>query len=186
MNLFRFLGLLVAVAGAAVLGSWGFQQIGWIGLAAGVLIGLALGPIAGIAVAVFAFAIIIWPERMQQRRSLRQFFGRYWARDRSAAWQALATRVTVGDTVSGKVVASYYYGVFVDAGHGFPARLAVRYSKNRSAGPQPIVGDVVSASVRELDASERFIELTQMTQESASGKQPSNNGMQPTPASGRG
>jgi hypothetical protein len=186
LNLFGFLGLLVAVAGAVVCGAWGFQQFGWIGLAAGVLIGLALGAIAGIALTALAFFIIIWPERMQQHRGLRRFFGRYWARDHSAAWQALATKLTVGDTVSGKVVASYYYGVFVDSGHGFPALLAVRYSMNGSAGPQPVVGDVVSASVRELDASERFIELTQVSPKSDSGEHPSNNGMQPTPASGRG
>lgn len=186
MNLFQFFGLLVAVAGAAVCGAWGFQQFGWIGVAAGVVIGLVVGPIAGIALTVLLFFILIWPERIQQHRDLRQSFGRYWARDRSAAWQALATGLSVGDTVSGKVVASYYYGVFVDSGHGFPARLAVRYSKNGSAGPQPAVGDVVSASVRELDASERFIELTQISQENDSGKQPSNSGMQPAPASGRG
>jgi hypothetical protein len=186
LNLFGFLGLLVAVAGAVVCGAWGFQQFGWIGLAAGVLIGLALGPIAGIALTALAFFIIIWPERMQQHRGLRRFFGRYWARNRISEWQALTTRLSAGNTVSGKVVASYYYGVFVDTGHGFPARLAVRYSKNGSDGPKPVVGDMLSAGVREFDDSERFIELTQVSPKSDSGEQPSNNGMQPTPASGRG
>ena len=145
-----------------VCGAWGYQQFGWVGLAGGVLIGLALGPIAGIALTALAFFIVIWPERMQQHRGLRRFFGRYWARKRISEWQALATKLTVGDTVSGKVVASYYYGVFVDTGHGFPALLAVRYFSNGSVGPKPVIGDVLSASVIELDASDRFIKLSQL------------------------
>jgi len=178
--------LLYAVVGAGVCGAWGYAEFGWIGLAGGVLIGLAGGWVGGNATAALVFFIGIWLERMQQHRDMRQFFGRYWARNRTSEWQALTTRLSVGDPVSGKVVAGYYYGVFVDTRHGFPARLAVRHSKSGIGGPQPVVGDVVSASVREFDASERFIDLTQVSPKSDSGEQPSNHGMQPTPASGRG
>lgn len=146
-------------------GTWGYDQFGWIGLAGGVLIGLPIGWVGGIAIAALMFFILIWPERMQQHRDMRQFFGRYWARNRISEWQTLTTKLSVGETVSGKVVASYYYGVFVDTGHSFPARLAVRFSGSGIDGPRQIVGDMVSASVREFDASERFIELTQVSQE---------------------
>ena len=186
MNLFGCFGLLTAAMGAVVCGTWGYAQFGWIGLAGGVLIGLPIGWVGGHAITALVFFILIWLERMQQHRDMRQFFGRYWARNRTSEWQALTTKLSVGDAVSGKVVASYYYGVFVDTGHGFPARLAVHFSRSGIDGPQPTVGDMVSASVREFDASERFIELTQISQENDSGEHPSNNGMQPTPASGRG
>ena len=167
-------------------GKWGYAQFGWIGLAGGVFIGIAAGLTAPIAATALAFFVGIWPQRMQQHRDLRQFFGRYWARSRASEWQTLMTRLSVGGTVSGEVVASYYYGIFVDTGHGFPARLAVLNSKSGIDGPQPALGDVVSASVREFDAWERFIELTQVSPKSDSGGQPPNHGMQPPPVSGRG
>lgn len=162
MNLFEFFGVLVAALGAVLCGAWGYELYGWIGLAGGVLIGLVVGRIAGIALSTLVFLILIWPERMQQRRGLRRFFGRYWTRERLSEWQDLATKLTAGDTVSGKVVAGYYCGVFVDTGHGFPALLAVRYFGSGGDGPKPVVGDQLSARVIRLDASDRFIELSQL------------------------
>lgn len=163
MNLFEFFGLLAAILGAMLCGAWGYQQYGWAGLAGGVLIGLMIGRIAGIAVSTLVFLILIWPERLQQRRGLRRFFGRYWSRKRLSEWQSLATRLAAGDSVSGKVVASYYYGVYVDTGHGFPALLAVRYFGG-GGGAKPVVGDELSASVIGFDASDRFIKLSQLAE----------------------
>ena len=162
MNLFEFSGLLVAILGAMLCGAWGYQLFGWAGLAGGVLIGLVIGRIAGVVMSALAFLILFWPERMQQRRCLRRFFGRYWSRDQSEAWQSLPVKLAVGDNVSGKVVASYYYGVFVDTGHGFPALLAVRYFGDGGEGSRPAVGETLSAGVIELDGSDRFIMLSQL------------------------
>jgi hypothetical protein len=162
MTLFEFFGVLVAILGAMLCGAWGYQQFGWAGLAGGALIGLVIGRMAGVALSALMFLIMTWPERMQQRRDLRRFFGRYWSRKRLPEWQALETKLAVGDSVSGKVVASYYYGVYVDTGHGFPALLAVRYFGSGGEGPEPVVGDVLTGSVIELDASNRFIKLSQL------------------------
>jgi len=164
LNLFEFFGLLVAILGAMLCGAWGYQQFGWTGLAGGVLIGLVAGRIAGVIFSTLVFLMLIWPERMQQHLGLRRYFGRYWSRKRLSEWQALATKLTVGDTVSGTVVASYHYGVYVDTGHGFPAILYVRYFGSGGDGPQPVVGDVLSARVIGLDASDRFIKLSRLAE----------------------
>jgi len=162
MNLFEFFGVMLAILGAILCGAWGYQQFGWAGLAGGVLIGLVIGRIAGVAVSTLVFLILIWPERLRQRRVLSRFFGRYWSRKRLTEWQDLATRLAVGDSVSGKVVAGYYYGVFVDTGHGFPALLAIRFMGSNGEGPRPVVGDVLSATIIRLDESDRFIKLSQL------------------------
>jgi hypothetical protein len=93
---------------------------------------------------------------------LQAAFGRYWSRRRTAAWRQLKARLPVGELVTGKVVACYYHGSFLDTGHGFPARLGVIWSQAGVEGPRPSLGDTVSGRVRGFELGDRVIELTQL------------------------
>jgi len=161
MNLFEFSGCLCSLGGAAAGGSIGFSRLGWIGAIIGVLAGFIAGWLGGVGLVSAGFSIGITKERLQQHRDLREAFGRYWSKDRSTEWDELMTELSPGNSVSGKVVRQYYHGVFVDIGRGFPALLSKLRSEHGISDPQPSIGDTVSASIKEFNTKERYMELTQ-------------------------
>ena len=167
MNIFEFAGCAVGLTGALVGGVVGHSLFGWLGAAIGVPVGGIGGWVAGAGGVGMCFAIGIFKERLEQHHRLRKHFGRYWARDRAADWEALVGRLTPGQGLAGKVLSQFYYGVFVDTGHGFPALLMIGDSKDGIQAPQATVGTSVSARVLRHDDRERFIELTQKDDASA-------------------
>ena len=80
--------------------------------------------------------------------------------EKSCKWTEVREGIEVGDEVVGKVVAKYYYGVFVDIGCGFPALLTRLYWNEAMQTANPDVGAEVKARVREVDDSNRYFNLT--------------------------
>lgn len=167
MNLFEFAGCAVGVVGALAGGVVGHSLFGWLGAAIGVSVGTIGGWVAGAGVVDICFAIGILKERLEQHHRLRKHFGRFWARDRASEWKTLVEHLPAGQELAGKVVSQFYYGVFVDTGHGFPALLKIGDSKYGIHAPQAAVGCYLSARVLSHDDRERFIELTQKDDASA-------------------
>jgi hypothetical protein len=161
LNLFQLAGLLTAIASVIWCARWGFSRHGWAGIFLGVP-GAMVGGIAGIAAVALLFFTGCWLERCRHHRGLQASFGRYWSRRRAVAWRELKAKLGVGDAVSGRVVACYYHGSFIDTGHGFPARLGVIWSRSGVEGPRPSIGDTVAARVRGFELGDRVIELTQL------------------------
>jgi hypothetical protein len=161
VQLFSLFIFLLVVAAAVLFGRLGYADYGWLGLVGGAFAGILGGAIAGTGVFYLVFFLACLPERLRHRRALRPHFGRYWALGRTREWRKLKKNLAVGDAASGTVVASFYHGVFIDTGHGFPARLAVIFSENGIDGPQPPIGATVSAWVFNFELFDRVIELTQ-------------------------
>jgi hypothetical protein len=112
------------------------------------------------------------PEAFQVKVSddLRQFFGDYLSEKNDEDWEGLKSVLRPGESVSGKVVARYRFGVFVDLCVGFPALLEViqferaRVFRYTSLDTYPAVGSKVRATVVWFDDGERQIKLTQLPQ----------------------
>jgi ribosomal protein S1 len=73
--------------------------------------------------------------------------------------------VEIGESVTGKVVAKRYYGVFLDIGRGFPALLAKSNYDEATRSRQPAKGERIEARVKEIDDLNRFFVLTQRNDE---------------------
>ena len=148
--------LLFALAGGALGASW----FGLLGALIGVPSGLVAGWLAGWYFVEANFSLGIWREVRERRRALRPFFGDYWRPERRTDWDAVSTRLRVGDELTGRVVAHFYYGVALDAGLGFPAILTkLRYQAPFSENPP--LGAEVAARIDEIKLATREIHLTQ-------------------------
>ncbi len=185
MNLFEMTGCAAGTVGAFVGGVVGHSLFGWLGAIGGVPIGAIGGWVIGVGVVAIGFFIGIVTERIDQRQRLRKQFGRYWARNRAKEWEVLVERLTPGHSLTGKVIRQFYYGVFIDTGHGFPALLKIGDSKDGIHVPQATVGVHVSAKVLGHDDKDRFIELTQRedasTKETAQRTEGDTDGRTPRP-----
>ena len=146
------------LAGAFV----GYSQFGAWGAIVAVPLGAIGGLVTGVGIVGAGFFVMITKERIDQRRRLRPVFGRYWSRDRTKDWESLVKGLESGLVLKGNVVCQFYYGVFVDTGHGFPALLQIGDSAGGIHAPQAATGASISARVRGFGFdNERFIELTQ-------------------------
>jgi uncharacterized protein YcfJ len=161
MTLFEFSGCAGGIVGALAGGFVGYSLFGAVGAIVGVPIGAIGGWLAGIGVVGAAFFVGITKERIEQHRRMRTIFGRYWSRDRTKDWESLVKGLESGLVLEGNVVCQFYYGVFVDTGHGFPALLRIGDSRGEIHAPQAAIGASLSARVRGYLDRERFIELTQ-------------------------
>ena len=161
MNIFELAGCAGGAVGAFVGGMVGNSLFGTLGAIGGVPVGAIAGIVVGVGGVGLCCFVGIAKERIEQHRALRPTFGKYWAREREAEWQSLTKSLTLGQELSGKVVSQFYYGVFIDTGHDFPAHLAIGYSEGGINAPQAAVGASVSAKFLRCDDATRFIELAQ-------------------------
>src|SRR5690606_15167315 len=77
------------------------------------------------------------------------------------AWEQAKHDLSIGQTVTGNVVAQEYWGVFLDIGVGFPVQFARLYWNEAVRSREPQLGDTISARVFECDDANRCIRLTQ-------------------------
>jgi len=161
MTLFERSGCAAGIIGALAGGFVGYSLFGGLGAMVGVPIGAIGGWVAGIGVVGGFFFVAITKERIEQHRKLRTIFGRYWSRDRSKDWESLVKGLESGLVLEGNVVCQFYYGVFVDTGHGFPALLRIGDCRGGIHAPQAAIGASISARVCGYLDGEQLIELTQ-------------------------
>ena len=99
---------------------------------------------------------------------LEERFGDYLSADRAEAWATVKSRLVIGETVEGVVVARFPFGVFIDLGVGFPALLEVIQFERAQQRPYrqlddyPAVGTTVSARVVAFNDRNRQVGLTQL------------------------
>ena len=93
-------------------------------------------------------------------------FGDHLSPAKAGEWAAVRTKVGVGESVRGRVIARRPFGVFVDIGVGFPALLEViQFEDSRerrySFEDYPAVGDTITARVVGFTDHNREVHLTQ-------------------------
>ena len=157
MNLMEASGGVSGVVCSITSAINGFKLYGLIGLILGIPIGFIVGYLLGFALVVLGFFIAIQKEKIAQHWNLKGVFGKYWSKSKKEEWDLLSSEIECGEKVSGQVVSIFYYGVFINTNHGFPALLKCAYREDEELK----VGDEVEGYIRDLDCSERFIELTQ-------------------------
>ena len=164
MTLIELSGVFFAFIGAVLGAFWGFSSAGLLGLAVGLVIGCLCGLVFGTALVLLFGYFGGMRERLEQRKTLRSRFGAYWRRSKLQEWRSMKESLTPSTQVEGVVVATKYYGVFLDIGVGFPALLS--WSKMAADTVQepskcPSLEQSVKAWVQEFNESGRFVELTQ-------------------------
>jgi ribosomal protein S1 len=98
---------------------------------------------------------------------LKERFGDYLSADRADDWETVKSRLVIGATVAGTVVARFPFGVFIDLGVGFPALLEViQFERTgqrpfRNVDDYPAIGTTVSARLVEFNDRNRQVALTQ-------------------------
>lgn len=153
-------GCIFASAFAFVGGWAGWTALGLFGAVAGVPLGCVVGWIAGWFLVEASSRHSIWMEIRSRRRTLRDHFGEYWRPERQTDWDRAVQNLHEGDTLTGHVVAHFYYGVVLDVGNGFPALLTkLRFAEPFSENP-PLGAEIV-ARIDEIKAANREIHLTQ-------------------------
>ena len=96
---------------------------------------------------------------------MRSRFGAFWRAEDAGKWADAKARSADGETVTGVVVAKYYYGVFLDIGRGFPALLTKVYWDDATRTSDPGVGTELEAHVMRIDDKDRYIVLAQVEYE---------------------
>ncbi len=165
MTLAELMGFLGAIAGAIIFSIIGHAYFGWAGTILGGVGGLIAGGIAGFGFIELDSRISVAMERRSQRWLLKKHFWRYWADTEAETWDYVKGGVEIGESVTGKVVARRYYGVFLDIGRGFPALLTKLNSDEATRSREPATGEKIEAQVKEIDDQKRFFVLTQRTDE---------------------
>ncbi|MEN6626377.1 MAG: hypothetical protein ABFD69_09140 [Candidatus Sumerlaeia bacterium] len=159
------MAFLIGVLIAIEFGMYGAKHSGWTGAVAGGVIGFLGGFFFGyIAWMLFTSVLEILTDpiyRMMERRRFKKFFGTYGDSAHAEMWNALKEKILVGDDVTGKVIDQIYYGVFLDIGAGFPARLTRSDSNDSIRDNQPPIGETVSACIKDYDDRTRMIHLRQ-------------------------
>ena len=94
-------------------------------------------------------------------------FGDHLSPSKAGEWAAVRTRLGVGESVRGRVIARRPFGVFVDIGVGFPALLEViQFASARerrySFEDYPAVGETITAPVVAFNDPNRQVTLTQL------------------------
>jgi ribosomal protein S1 len=99
---------------------------------------------------------------------LGRAFGSYLEPETETAWELVKTRLHAGSRVSGKVVARYIFGIFLDIGVGFPALLEIiQFNPPLKRRPvvledYPAVGSTIIARVVAFSDRNRQVGLTQL------------------------
>jgi ribosomal protein S1 len=94
-------------------------------------------------------------------------FGNYLESEREADWELVKSRLHAGSRLSGKVVARYIFGIFLDIGVGFPALLEIiQFNPPLKRRPvvledYPAVGSMIDARVVAFNDRNRQVGLTQ-------------------------
>src|SRR5207253_7799096 len=99
-------------------------------------------------------------------------FPDYHVRERDPAWEVLKRKLTVGQIVSGTVVARAEFGVFIDLGFEFPGQLDIIVMAGLTpdrcqAGDWCPVGSPVTATIGCFDDRNHQIKLWQVLPRSA-------------------
>jgi ribosomal protein S1 len=94
-------------------------------------------------------------------------FGDHLSPAKAVEWAAVPTRLGVGDSVRGRVIARRPFGVFVDIGVGFPALLEVMQfedarQRRYNLDGYPAVGETIIARVLAFTEHNRQVRLTQL------------------------
>ena len=160
MTLIELMTFVGAIAGAILGSRLGHSHFGTMGMVLGGIIGLIVGAIVACSGIELIEKLGIELERRRQRRDLTKIFGKFWLPEKSCKWNEEKRNVEIGEQVVGKVVAKYYYGVFIDIGRGFPALLTKLYWNEAMQTVDPDIGAQVKASVREVDTRNRYFNLT--------------------------
>lgn len=101
------------------------------------------------------------------QHELAQIFPGYLTAESSEAWERLKVELLPGSQVSGRVVARYIFGLFVDVGVSFPALLPVTHfhpsPKTRPVTIEeyPEIGSTIEGRVVSFNDRTRQIGLTQ-------------------------
>jgi hypothetical protein len=162
MGIYDLMGCLIGTIAAwagAVAGAALFGLLGGIGFG---VVGFFLGFMGGNLLVAACSQIGIVAERREVRRDLVPHFGTYWTKETTDEWQQVRGELEPGDTVAGAVVAKYYYGVYLDVGLPFPARLTKLYWDDAMADSDPGIGARVTARVHMFDDRDHEIELAQV------------------------
>jgi ribosomal protein S1 len=110
-----------------------------------------------------------WGSEMSGESGFASHFGDYLAEGRKGDWERIKSQFSVGERVTGKVVARYPFGVFLDLGVGFPALILVPDFEGACERPYtsmdmyPAVGATVSGSLLLFEDRLRQIRLIQRT-----------------------
>ena len=123
--------------------------------------GLIAGRYGGPLLVFAVFAPTLWLERRRTRHVYRRHFGDYRDASRRSDWEALKSKLQVGDMHSGRVVEVLDHDRVIDLGLGFPARLPGYASIAKTRLEISNEGTQVAAAVRCFDERERLIELRQ-------------------------
>ena len=159
MNLMEVGSFFGGLGGAISVATYGFDLYGWVGLVLGIPIGYIIGFFISVFIIFSLFFMGIVKERLHQRWKLKSTFGRYWSRNKKEKWHQLSSNIICSEKVDGKVICKFYYGVFLNTNHGFPALLN---SYNMTDDMDTIkIGDRMSVFIKSLDYSESFIVLSQ-------------------------
>ena len=97
-----------------------------------------------------------------------RLFGDHLSPEKERDWAAARSRLVVGKSVNGRVIARRLFGVFVDVGVGFPALLPViQFEDARQRcynfEDYPAIGELIKARVVGFDDQNRQVGLTQLS-----------------------
>jgi ribosomal protein S1 len=104
---------------------------------------------------------------MSTNDDLGRAFGNYLEPEKAADWELAKARLHAGSRVSGKVVARYIFGIFLDIGVDFPALLEIiQFNPPLKRRPvvledYPAVGSMIDARVVAFNDRNRQVGLTQ-------------------------
>ncbi len=179
ITLFELLGFLGALAGLIGGATFGASEYGLLGGVVGAAVGVFAGCFSGVLIVAIPFGIGILWEREVQRFWLRRRFGRYFSRRAKPRWEALKESLQIGQSLSGLVVAEFYYGAILDVELKFPALLGKLWMKDEETVKKgerveayvsgfSDFGRVIEVSQRDPEESKCFAELMKAATESKS------------------
>ena len=159
MNLMELAGAIGGITGAIKSASVGFSLYGWVGLILGIPIGFIGGVIISVSLVFLVFFILIQKEKVHQRLKLKGTFGKYWSSNKKEKWIELSSNIVCNEQVEGRVICKFYYGVYIDTNHGFPALLNTYQMIDDI--DKINIGDTLLVFIKCLDNNECFIEVSQ-------------------------
>ena len=159
MSIMEIVSGVGGIIGAIGISIAGFDSYGWIGLILGIPIGFIGGSIFALLLIFLLYFMLIVKEKLQQRWKLKGTFGKYWSRSRTEQWKQLSSNLICNEKVEGKVICKFYYGVFINTEHGFPALLKCYQMTDDIE--EINIGDTLYVFIKGLDDSGKFIEVSQ-------------------------
>ena len=147
------------IIGAIGISIVGFDLYGWIGLILGIPIGYIGGFIFALLLIFLLYFMGIVKEKLHQHWKLKGTFGKYWSRTKKEQWSQLSSNINCHEKVKGEVICKFYYGVFINTDHGFPALLKCYQMTDDIEKIN--IGDTLYVFIKGLDDSEKFIDVSQ-------------------------